>query len=153
MLGASNHESGSVRVPKTLVLAAVLAILLPAAPLRGQSFRHAGTEFQAWRPISVPAGKSYSIVVTEFFHHGEIDAAGRDVVVAAKNRSLAPTRVLQLGPGDFCRLAFQTIPGQSNYEIFYGGDPPKETAPPWTCGDGLLLETRKYKHCHLHRLE
>ena len=62
-------------------------------------------------------------------------------------------RILQLGPGDFCRLAFQTVAGQSEYDIFYGGDPPTEKAPPWTCRDGLLLETRQFKPCDLQSLD
>ncbi len=52
-------------------------------------------------------GSSWS----EFFHHGEIEPDGRNVVVAAQNSS-SPCRILQLGPGDFCRLAFQTVRGQ-----------------------------------------
>ena len=48
----------------------------------------------------------------QFFHHGEIAADGRNVVVCTRKDQLVPTRILQLGPGDFCRLAFQTIPGQ-----------------------------------------
>ena len=62
-------------------------------------------------------------------------------------------RVLQLGPGDFCRLAFQPVRGQSEYEILYGGDPPTEALPPWTARDGLLLETRHYRECNLQKLE
>jgi hypothetical protein len=50
-------------------------------------------------------------------------------------------------------LAFQTVEGQSSYEILYGGQPPQEAPPPWTCQDGLLLETRRYKQCNLQSLE
>jgi TolA-binding protein/PKD repeat protein len=75
------------------------------------------------------------------------------VIVAAQNKELVPIRVLQVGPGDFCRLAFQTVKGQSEYEIFYGGDPPSESPPPWTCRDGLLLETRQFKPCDFKSLD
>ena len=90
-----------------------------------QSFRRGGTEFNAMRTVELGSSKSFAAVVTEFFHHGEIAPDGRNVVVAAKNQ-LVPCRVLQLGPGDFCRLAFQPIKGQTEYNILYGGDPPAE---------------------------
>ena len=80
----------------------------------------------------MPAARPYTIIVSEFFHHGEIHPDGKNVIVTTQNR-LVPMRILQLGAGDFCRLAFQTIAGQSEYDIFYGGDPPTEKAPPWTC--------------------
>ena len=89
----------------------------------------------------------------EFLHHGEIHANGDNVLVAARNNEVVPLRILQVGPGDFCRLAFQTIPRQSEYEIFYGGDPPGESRPPWTCHDGLLLETRQLRRCDFWSLD
>ncbi len=103
--------------------------------------------------MTVPAGKPYTVVVTEFFHHGEIRPDGRNVAVVAQNKELVPMRVLQVGPGDFCRLAFQTVAGQSAYEVLYGGDPPTEKPPPWSCRDGLLLETRQFKSCNLLSLD
>ena len=118
-----------------------------------QSFRVAGTEFNAVRQVIVPAEESYTIVVVEFLHQGEIRGDGRNVVVAAQNKELVPFRVLQVGPGDFCRLAFQTVKGRSEYEVFYGGDPPRDAPPPWTCRDGLLLETRQLRPCDFNSLD
>ena len=93
-------------------------------------------------------------MVTEFLHHGLIDHAGRNVVVVAKNHKRVPARVLQLGPGDFCRLAFETLDKQSDYEILYGGAAPApDTAPKWNHRDGLLLETRQFRQCDLRRIE
>ncbi len=92
---------------------------------QAQSYHRGGTDFNAMRVVELGTGKSFNAVVTEFFHHGEIKPDGRNVIVAAKNQ-LVPCRVLQLGPGDFCRLAFQTIKGQMEYDILYGGDPPTE---------------------------
>lgn len=132
-------------VPAALFVA--LALLADCAP--AQSFKRAGTEFNAARSVTVPAAKAYTVVVTEFFHHGEIQPDGQNVVVAAQNKGLVPMRVLQLGPGDICRLAFQPIAGQTEYEILYGGDPPSEKSPPWTSHDGLLLETRQFSPCDM----
>lgn len=139
--------------PKWVFPIAAAAALLACGHAEAQSFRQAGTVFAAMRPVTIPQGRSYSIVVTEFLHHGQIADDRRNVIVSARRRGPVPTRVLQLGPGDFCRLAFQPVPGQSGYEVFYGGGPPTEELPPWTCRDGLMLETRKYKQCNLNSLE
>jgi TolA-binding protein len=141
------------RRTRLFVALAAVAFALATGPASAQSFRRAGTEFNAVRQVNVPAGKPYTIIVCEFLDHGEIHADGGNVVVAARNGELAPLRILQVGPGDFCRLAFQTIKGPLEYEIFYGGDSPHEALPPWTCRDGLLLETRQFKPCDFWRLD
>jgi len=137
---------------KSLVLIAIAFDFLSPSAGQAQSFRRGGAEFNAMRIVELGTGKSFTAVVTEFFHHGQIAPNGRNVVVAVKNQ-LLPCRVLQLGPGDFCRLAFQTSKGQTEYEILYGGDPPPVHPPAWTCQDGLLLETRHFKNCNLQNLE
>ncbi len=142
-----------IRIIHLLVLATALVWLTHSNLALAQSFRRGGAEFNAVRSVTVPAGKPYTIVVSEFFHHGEIRPDGRNVVVAAGNKELVPMRILQLGPGDVCRLAFQTVAGQSEYDIFYGGDPPTEKTPPWSCRDGLLLETRTFTSCNLNSLD
>jgi hypothetical protein len=93
------------------------------------------------------------VVVTEFFHHREINPQGTNLVVSTGSGQIVPSRVLQLGPGDFCRLAFQTARGQKSYEIFYGGDSSQEAPPSWTNRDGLVLETRQYKQCNLRSFD
>ncbi len=142
-----------MRTLRILTATVIATMLLSGATLRAQSFRRGGTEFNARRSVSVPPGKAYPVVVCEFLHHGEIDPDRRNVIVATRSQKLVPTRVLQLGPGDFCRLAFQPMTGQSGYDIFYGGDPPTESPPPWTATAGLLLETRRYKSCDLGSLD
>jgi len=107
------------------VLMALVFFCLAAEPALSQTYRQAGTQFDA----------------------------GTNLLVRARNRQRVPVRVLQLGPGDFCRLAFQTIAGQTEYEIYYGGQPPTEPAPRWTNQDGLLLETRRWKDCNLNSLD
>jgi len=134
------------------ILVVPLAVLLGCVGLQAQSFRRGGTELNARRNVRVE--KPYPVVVTAFFHHGEITPDGRNVIVADRRQDLVPSRVLQLGPGDYCRLAFQAVGGQGIYEVFYGGDPPpKDAVPEWTNRYGLLLETRQYKQCDLNRLD
>ncbi len=145
-------RDGSIRTVSAALVAVAAAALCSPGLVCGQSFRRAGTDFEAIRGINIPPGKVYSVVVTQFFHHGQIDEEGRNVAVVARNQKPTAVRVLQLGPGDFCRLAFQTLPGQSGYEILYGGEPPKDPSPPWTSKDGLLLETRQYKSCNFNSL-
>ena len=139
-----------------LIPACVTVLVLAPATnaTAAESFRRAGAEFNALRSVMVPSGKGYTIAVAEFFHHGEIRPDGSNVLVIAKNsKEMAPMRVLQLGPGDFCRVAFQTVKGQAEYELLYGGDPPKESPPAWSRHEGLLLEARQFKHCDLNSLE
>ncbi len=137
-----------------LLALAVIVALLGVDSLMGQSFRRAGTEFNAIRTVTLPAGKSFSTVVTQFYHHGELAHDGATLVVVAKNQRRVPVRVLQLGPGDYCRMAFQTLPGQTAYEILYGGQGTvEEAAPAWTSADGLFLETREFASCNLHSLD
>jgi TolA-binding protein len=142
------------RPRRPLVAGLALAVwAFLAGQSAAQSFRHAGTEFNAVRSVAVPAEKGYSTIVVEFLHHGELHADGANVLVSARNNERVPVRVLQVGPGDSCRLAFQTVKGQSEYEVFYGGDPPREDSPPWTCRDGLLLETRQFQRCDFWSLD
>ncbi len=123
----------------------VLCLLLNGGKAQAQSFRCAGTEFNAQRPVRIPPDRSFSVVVVEFFHHGEIRPDGKNLLVATDRLRPVPTRLLQLGPGDFCRLAFQTVPNESSYVILYGGEPPDSAAvPQWTSRHGLLFEARKF---------
>jgi len=142
---------GSNRLPAAVALAVALAWIGPEAP--AQTFRQAGTQFSAMRLVSIPSAEIKPIMVTEFLHHGQLNAQGTNLLVMARNRRRVAVRVLQVGPGDFCRLAFQTIAGQAEYEVYYGGDPPTEPAPAWTNQDGLLLETRRWKDCNLNSRE
>ena len=143
-----------MRTPLTVLTFVLAAALVWSSRLAAQPFHRGGVEFNAVRKVDVPADKKYAVVVTQFFHHGEISPDGRNVAVATPKQKLVPSRVLQLGPGDYCRLAFQTVEGQKSYEVFYGGDPlEKGAVPSWTNRSGLLLETREYKECNLNSLE
>lgn len=127
-----------------------LSACLLGGSAHGQVFRRGGQEFAYLRPVELAASGGATIAVVEFYHHGQIDPQGRNVVAAAGNDVL-PTRVLQLGPGDFCRLAFQIATARGPFEILYGGAPfPEDRRPAWTAQEGLLLEVREYRECNLN---
>lgn len=148
--------------PKFTLLA--LAMLLVATTAGAETYRRLGTEFEAMRTVELSHSpkdqKSQNqIAIVEFLHHGLIqlakpnDLTSVNLAVVAKNGNVAPVRLLQLGPGDFCRIAFEPLARQTNYEIYYGGASPSPALlPKWSSNTGLLFESREYKHCNLRRL-
>lgn len=128
---------------------------LTSAPAPAQNFRHAGVEFEARREVSLQGGSNPSVAVCEFYHHGLIQGDGANfAVIESRGGKPVPARVLQLGPGDFCRIAFQPEENRTEYELFYGGPAPQpEAIPKWTSTAGLLLETRAFRHCNLNQFE
>lgn len=92
------------------------------------------------------------IVVAEFFGHGELDDEGMNLAVTTAQDSPVPWRVLQAGPGDFLRVAFQTLPKKSIYKIHYGGTGSTWKSPAWSSKAGLFMETRRWKPCDMQQL-
>ncbi|MDR2117903.1 MAG: PKD domain-containing protein [Planctomycetaceae bacterium] len=120
-----------------------------------QSYDIAGGSYLAMREVDAPSGKN--VVVAEFLHQGLISLApknidprientGKTVLVTTRSKKTVPFKILQLGPGDFCRLAIQTEEKNNSYNIYYGvpaDKPPNNVqVPAWTNTDGLLMETR-----------
>jgi TolA-binding protein len=92
------------------------------------------------------------IAVVDFFAHGQIGREGLRVAVHARQERV-PAEVFQVGPGDYCRVAFQTLRGQRLYHVYYGGEGDDAVGPAWTDERGLRLETRQWRDCDLNRLE
>ncbi len=90
------------------------------------------------------------IVVVEFLGHGQLKAHAANMAVFDHDGQV-PWKVLQAGPGDFCRVAFQTSPKSTLYQIYYGGTQ-TETSPAWSEPSPLLLETRQWNECNLNSL-
>lgn len=89
--------------------------------------------------------------VCTFYSGGMIQADGSDIRVAVQGRRLVPHRVLQIGPGDFARVAFAAAPGLERYYVYYG-NPKAERPEPWELKRGVLLEARKWSGGSLDRL-
>lgn len=98
-------------------------------------------------PQSMPLPE---VVATEFFTHGELDDKASGLAVLDSRLDPVPWRVLQVGPGDFCRIAFQTVSKERQYRICYGGAPRLAKSPEWSSSAGLTLETRRWKNCDLN---
>lgn len=125
-------------------LALVLPLAAAVSPAHAQSFRRGAQEFNAVRTISIPPGK-FTIGVFDFMHHGEVNSTGSNVVVYNRGGQAVPMRVLQIGPGDLCRVAFQLTPGVGSYDVCYGGPAiASGLVPPFDPKEGLLMETRDY---------
>jgi outer membrane protein assembly factor BamD (BamD/ComL family) len=130
--------------------------MLTAAILSAQTYDVAGGSYVAMREIDAPSGKP--IIVTQFLHQGLINLvtknadprtenAGKTMLVTTKTKKPVPFKILQLGPGDFCRLAIQNEEKTGAYLIYYGlpagKSPNNVSVPAWTSDVGLLMETRK----------
>ncbi len=164
MTPESRPSSGSPAAPAWVVRrrVAALAILaflaaspggkLPAqqAEEPAQETAESGSGLIYQRKVQLPQGPAFpAIVMTEFFTNSELPATGGNLVVQDGRHNLVPWRILQLGPGDFSRIAFQTVPKQHLYKIYYGGKAEPEKPPAWTDRAGLLLETRHWTNCDL----
>ncbi|HKI33986.1 MAG TPA: PKD domain-containing protein [Gemmataceae bacterium] len=136
-------------ITTSTVLVTLLAFGAASPPAPAQDSWPGGT--LCWRRVvQLPAGASApAVVVAEFFTHGDLSADGRNLAVFEGERTV-PWRVLQVGPGDFCRVAFQTVRGGKAYRIYYGGPTPVDR-PAWGESPGLLLETRRWKACDPQR--
>lgn len=110
----------------------------------------------AYRRLVEPAAgieTQPDVIVAEFFTHGAVTDKSQDIRVYA-NRELVPSLVLQQGPGDFCRVAFQTVDRQPRYFIYYGGtDTEQAERPKWTARSGILFETREWRECDMTSFE
>ena len=123
-----------------------------------ESYEVGGGSYRAMRDVDVPAGARPVVLVTQFLHQGLINLtsrgvdpreenAGKTVLVTTRAKRTVPFKILQLGPGDFCRIAIQLDERVSSYTVYYGiptGKEPNKDIQllPWTTDAGLLLETR-----------
>ncbi|HUU11112.1 MAG TPA: PKD domain-containing protein [Phycisphaerae bacterium] len=104
----------------------------------------------AWtvrRVVDVTAEKSGQggddVAVCAFYTGGFARPDAGDVRVATGARKVIKHRVLQVGPGDRIRVAFEVVPTISRYYIYYG-NPKAPAPPPWDIQRGVLLEARRW---------
>jgi TolA-binding protein len=145
-----------VAVGSTLLLTlAVLGTGLAVSALPVQDDEASPYEYQ--RKVRTASGAGQPrVVVCEFFTQGSLDAAGKNLAVEDNRHHPVPWRVLQVGPGDACRVAFQTTPGVHDYHVSYGGKPSGTpiVSPAWgNNAPGLIFEARRWRNCDLNQLE
>ena len=151
-IGNSQKSSWLARL--SAVLSGVLLLASSSQSLFAQDFWGPGASCHCLRKVKVPLAPAQPrIVVTEFFTQGELLPDAHNLAVYDNQDNAVPVRVLQFGPGDFCRIAFQAVPKQSNYKIYYGGPAPRKEPPSWKAAGGLLFETRSWKSCDLNSLQ
>jgi len=92
-------------------------------------------------PTEQPGAEGGEVAVVTFYSGGLAKVDGSDIRVAFKGTHLVPHRVLQMGPGDLVRDAFEVQPGESRYYVYYG-NPNAEPPTAWEPRRGLLLEAR-----------
>jgi hypothetical protein len=133
---------------------AVALVFRAVSPLAAQNLWMGERTFTAYRPVQLSAtGNHPTIVVTEFLTQGQVRGDGANLLVVDGHFRPVARRILQVGPGDFCRVAFRTARGQNSYRVYYGGTVSEVKQLEWTHGPGLLLETRRWKECDLNRLD
>jgi len=127
-------------------LAFLFAVAM-AAPAAADSAPWMSPEWTVRRVVEVKAEggrpSANDVAVCAFFTGGQAKPDASDVRLAVGGRQLVNHRLLQVGPGDFVRLAFETTGAESRYYIYYGNpkaDPPK----PWEPPRGVLLEARRW---------
>ena len=133
-------------------LSAMLSAQQPKESPAGAAESEAGLVYQ--RRVQLPQGGALpAIVMTEFFTQGALTPGGTNLAVHDNRNSPVPWKVLQAGPGDYCRIAFQTVPKERAYRIYYGGKAKTEKSESWAGSTGLMLETRHWQNCNLNYLD
>ncbi len=134
--------------------ALLLASAGPGGPALAQRPDEADQRAFYQRRVQIPPHEAPpAVVMAEFFTHGELDEKAEALAVYDARHQPMSWRILQAGPGDYCRIAFQTAPRQSLYKIYYGLKAPRIKPLAWTSTAGLLLETRRWSSCDLNSLD
>jgi len=79
--------------------------------------------------------------VVTFYTGGMARPDAADIRVAVQGRRLVKHRVLQVGPGDLLRVAFEAMPAVDRYYVYFG-NPKAEKREALEIQRGLLLEVR-----------
>jgi len=121
----------------------------PAAPWLSPEWTARRTVEARVQPARHPGSE---VAVCTFLHGGLAKPDGSDVRVAVRGRQLVGHRVICMGPGDLCRVAFAAASAETRYYVYYGN--PKAPPPdPWQPQRGLLLEVRRWSGPQPDRLE
>lgn len=136
-----------LRLWPVVALAASLSAILSASARADQApwFDAAWTVRRVVDAAAKPAGQAGDEVAVATFYTGGMARPGAaDVRVAVQGRRLVKHRVLQAGPGDLVRVAFEVLPSLDRYYVYYGN--PKAAADEaLEIKRGVLLEVRSWQ--------
>ncbi|MDK1030701.1 MAG: PKD domain-containing protein [Planctomycetia bacterium] len=128
---------------------AVVTVAAWAGVVRGDAARW---KFGDWKVRRI-VGVNYEptpypgedVGVAAFFTGGVSRADGKDFRVCTASGKALRFKVLQTGPGDFARIAFELVRGIKKYYIYYGNEKAEadEASKEWQPRRGVLLEVRK----------
>ena len=121
----------------------VVCVLLAGAEAHASAWREGPCHFR--RPVDITPGNRSDAATVSFYHGGRAKPDGSDIRVYAEDGTKAAHAILQAGPGDFVRLAFQYDGKPSRYYIYYGNADAKPSTEKWEPKGGLILETRGYR--------
>jgi len=134
--------------PRWLAVALAWAAfaVMPSAARADQApwFDPAWTARRVVDAVATPVGqKGGEVAVATFYTGGLARPGGADVRVAVQGRRLIRHRVLQAGPGDLLRVAFEVLPSLNRYYIYYG-NPKAQAEETLEIQRGVLLEVRSW---------
>jgi len=137
------EEKSVFRLRRRLLVALVL--LAVGAPVLADQAPWFDTDWTVRRVVDASvrdagyAGGEVGVVT--FYTGGMARPDAADIRVAVQGRRLVKHRVLQIGPGDLLRVAFEAIPDVDRYYVYFG-NPKAEKREPLRIQRGLLLEVR-----------
>ena len=130
-----------------LLLASIAAVSASGAVARPAAEDWWDTKWQCRRTAVVSCagdrGPGNPAGWVRFRTGGAMRPDGADVRVVCEGRTVSH-RVLFVGPGDVCLVAFEAKPSRPTYQIYYGNPRAKADKVRWEPKRGLLLETRAY---------
>jgi tetratricopeptide (TPR) repeat protein len=141
-------EENAVPSPSRRLRGPLLAALALAAVVRPTPADQAPWLDAAWmarRVVECSAREAgytgAEVGVVTFYTGGLARPGAADVRVAVQGRRLVKHRVLQTGPGDLVRVAFEADSDIERYYVYFG-NPKAEPVDPLDIRRGLLLEVR-----------
>jgi tetratricopeptide (TPR) repeat protein len=125
----------------------VVLVAAAAPPAMADTAPWLSPEWTVRRVVDIkmdePRQPGGEVAACAFYTGGLAKPDSSDVRVAVGGRQLVNSRILQTGPGDLVRLAFEVLPNEKHYYVYYGN--PKADAPkPWQPQRGVMLEVRRW---------
>jgi len=134
-------------VRRCIVWVAAMACVVGGASARGDQAPWFDPDWAARRVVDASVSDAMQtggeVAVATFYTGGMARRDAADIRVAVQGRRLVKHRVLQVGPGDLVRVAFEALPALDRYYIYFG-NPKAERSEALQIKRGVLLEVRHW---------